>query len=330
MTDSTPLRIVYFGTPDFATPTLKALAADNRFHIELVVTQPDRFAGRGHKLTPPPVKVAAEALGLQVYQPETLKTERNRAPLISANADFFVVAAFGLIFGQKTLAIPRLGSVNLHASLLPKYRGASPVVAAIACGDQQTGISVMKMEAGLDTGPVIATAKIDISHEDTTETLSKSLGDLAADLVGDELFAFSSGDRVLKAQSDAGASVVRPLVKDDGWLEWVNPASELERWVRATWPWPRAWTTINGVTLQVHRASVVDPDSGGELGAVLVDQNHVTVQTAEGLLELDIVQLPGGKPTPGFTLITSGKLRSGDLLGTQGKPNLLAPFVKKL
>jgi methionyl-tRNA formyltransferase len=330
MTELTPLRIVYFGTPDFATQALKALAADDRYHIELVVTQPDRPAGRGHKLTPPPIKIVAEELGLQVYQPKSLKTELDRTPLDSANADFFVVAAFGLIFGPKTLAIPRLGCVNLHASLLPKYRGASPITAAVACGDQQTGISVMKMAAGLDTGPVIATASIDISPKDTTETLTRRLGNLAADLVGDELLAYSRGDRLLRAQEANGASVVRPLAKNDGWLEWTRSASELGRWVRAMWPWPRAWTTIDGVALQVHRASVVDADAEGEPGVVYVDQSQVRVQSAEGLLQLDIVQLPGGKPMPGLSLVNSSNLQSGDRLGTEGKPELLAPFIKKL
>jgi len=174
------IRVVFFGTPEYAVPALAALAEDPRFTVVLVVTQPDRPAGRGHALLPPPVKMEALQRGLRVYQPESLRRHSEREPLIEADADVFVVAAFGLIFGKRTLALPRMGCLNLHASLLPKYRGASPVAAAILQGDRETGVSLMLMDEGLDTGPVIATATIAIDLADTTESLTARLAGVAA------------------------------------------------------------------------------------------------------------------------------------------------------
>src|SRR3954452_24216084 len=176
-------RIVYFGTPEYAVPAFDQLAADERFDVVLVVTQPDRPAGRGHKLTSPPVKKAAEQRGIRVYQPESLRSPDMRMPLVEAKADLFVVAAYGLIFGEKTLAIPSISCVNLHASILPAYRGASPVSAAILEGLSSTGVSLMVMERGLDSGPVIATESISIKPDATTGSLTAELASVGAQLV---------------------------------------------------------------------------------------------------------------------------------------------------
>lgn len=330
MMDSRPIRIVFFGTPAFATPALRALAADRRFEIALVVTLPDRPAGRGHKLISSPVKQTAHDLDLRVYQPSSLKTESERSLLHDADADFFVVAAFGMIFGANTLAIPRLGCVNLHASLLPKFRGASPIAAAIACGETETGVTLMQMELGLDTGPIVAAAAIDISQLDTTESLSRRLAQLGASMMEDKLVDLAVGRVVPSPQPDTGASVVRPLVKDDGWLDWDRPAADLERWVRAMWPWPRAWTTLNGERFQVHRASPTLNLAASEPGVAIVDRDRPRVGTSDGTLELEIVQLPGGRPIPGSALAQARLLKSGTRLGVEGRPGSRAPFVTKL
>jgi methionyl-tRNA formyltransferase len=324
------LRIVYFGTPEFAVPALRAIAEDDRFEVRLVVTQPDRPAGRGQRLTPSPVKQAAEQLGLSVYQPSKLKADEDREPLIGAEADVFVVAAFGLIFGRRTLEIPRLGCVNLHASILPKYRGASPVAAAIAAGDDETGISLMKMEAGLDTGPVIAVSKVAIESTETTETLTAKLADLGARLAVEKLDPFASGELEPFPQGEVGASVTRTLKKADGWLDWSWPASKLVRWVRAMWPWPRAWTTLEGQPIQVHRASVGDFSSNHRPGTIVAIGDAIAVQTGEGVLLVDVIQLAGGKPLEGSVAARSGRLPVGTILGESGAPEPQPPLITEL
>ncbi len=249
-----PIRIVYFGTPTYAVPALEALLRDHRAQVTLVVTQPDRPAGRGRKLTPPPVKDVAVLHGVSVYQPEFLRTAADREPIAGQHADLFVVAAFGKIFGPKLLALPRLGAVNLHASLLPQYRGASPISAAILEGRNETGITLMRMDTGLDTGPILAQRPLAIDAQATTASLTPSLAQLGAELLIDSLGNLTDGSLAAVAQEDGAASMTRPLVKADGWIDWQMPAVEIERQVRAMWDWPRAWTTLRGELVQIHRA----------------------------------------------------------------------------
>jgi methionyl-tRNA formyltransferase len=324
------LRIVFFGTPEFAVPALQVLAEDERYNVVLVVTQPDRPAGRGQRLTSSPVKIAAESLGFPVYQPHSLRSEAERQPLVVLNADLFLVAAFGLIFGQKTLSIPRVGCVNLHASLLPKYRGASPIAAAIAAGDEETGITLMQMETGLDTGPIIATSNLPIAATDTTESLTARLAELGADLVVAELADFASGRIRVTPQANAGASVVRPLKKADGWLDWTKSAAELERWVRAMWPWPRAWTTSADEAVQIHRASVVEFRSDHVPGLVVATERGLAVQTSQDALLLELVQFAGSKPVEGDILTRGNRIVVGSYLGQSGRPEPQPPLISEL
>ncbi len=329
-----PIRTVFFGTPAFAVPTLEALARAPSFDLQLAVTQPDRPAGRGRRLEAPPVKRAAEALGVPVYQPASLRAEDARAPLSAVAADVFVVAAYGLVFGAKTLALPRFGCVNVHASLLPAYRGAAPIAAAIAMGERRTGVSLMAMRRGLDTGPVIAVADLEVAPDDTHETLTGRLASLGAALTVAELPAFAAGERPPVSQC-GGATLTRPLLKADGWLEWTRPALELERRVRAMWPWPRAWTTIGAGDddpgpVQVHRATLVaDTAEGSEApGTVLRSRGDaILVSTGGGALALDTVQTAGGRPVPGAALLSGRRLRIGDRLGTAGAPTPPPPLV---
>ncbi|MER3438547.1 MAG: methionyl-tRNA formyltransferase [Chloroflexota bacterium] len=320
------IRVVFFGTPEYAVPTLVALTEHPWFSVTLVVTQPDRPAGRGHRPQPSPVKVEALRRGLPIYQPATLRRVSDREPLISADADVFVVAAFGLIFGKRTLALPRFGSLNLHASLLPKYRGASPVAAAILAGDQETGVSLMLMDEGLDTGPVVATAAVSIDPADTTESLTGKLAEAGALLAVEAIPRFVTGELPAIPQPEFGASRVRPLTKADGWLRWERPASELERRVRAMWPWPRAWTTVAGEPLQIHRATVLDHGSHPP-GRIAVAKREVWVACGHGALRLDIVQPAGGKPMPGPAWVTGRRFESGIILGQEGDPGLVPPLV---
>ena len=304
-------RIVYFGTPEYAVPALEQLASDERFDVVLVVTQPDRPAGRGHKLTSPPVKAAAEQRGIPVYQPESLRSPEMRMPLVDTNADLFVVAAYGLIFSEKTLAIPRIGCVNLHASILPDYRGASPISAAILEGQASTGVSLMVMERGLDSGPVIAIESIPIKPDVTTGSLTVELAIVGARLVRDHLAEFAAGEIVPKPQEERGVSFVRPLTKADGWIDWSMPAIDIERQVRALWPWPRAWTAVDGSIIQIHQSDIAigDPNLDGPVGRVGESQRFPVVKCGEGYLRLLRVQFPGKQSADASVALANGQLK---------------------
>ena len=325
------VHCIYMGTPDFACPALEVLAGMNGVTVDLVVTQPDRAVGRGRRLQSPPVKVVAEKLGLPVYQTSSLRTAEQREPIGGVQPDLIVVAAFGLILGKSVLELPVLGCVNLHASLLPAYRGAAPIWAAIANGDAQTGVTLMRMERGLDTGPMLARGAIDISDDDTTESLTGRLAELAASLLREslpDLFA----DTLPDVPQGIGATLTRPLVKADGWLDWSRTAIELERHVRAMWSWPRAWTTTdNGDALQVHQARVAPASGEGhdslQPGTIVGVDGSPGVVTGDGYLVVERGQLPGGKPLPGKVLAQRSELHPGQRLGTIGKPDNLLPWV---
>ncbi len=321
------LRVVFFGTPDFAVPTLERMAGDARFNVALAVTQPDRPAGRGRHIEASPVKRAAERLGVPVYQPMNLRHQAAREPLASVGADLFVVAAYGLIFGPKTLAIPRLACINVHASLLPRYRGASPIPAAILSGDTRTGVSLMVMEKGLDTGPVIATSETTIEPNDTTASLTERLALVGADLAVESIPRFAGDELEPRPQPAVGASVVRPLVKADGWLDWSRPALVLERQVRAMWPWPRAWTTVGDAVLQIHTATTAIEAAGTAPGSVLSSEQGLAVACGEGALRLSTVQAAGGRPMTGEALLVGRRVRPGDRLGIAGAPPPPPPLI---
>ena len=294
-----PIRIVYFGTPSYAVPALEALLADSRASLVLVVTQPDRPAGRGRKLTPPPIKAIGLDHGVQVYQPESLRTEVDREPIAAAKADLFVVAAFGKIFGPKLLALPRLGAVNLHASLLPDYRGASPISAAIFDGQNETGITLMRMDTGLDTGPILSQRPLAIHSESTTASLTPQLAQLGADLLIESLDGLIARSLAPVPQDDRAATLTRPLVKADGWIDWTMPAIEIERQIRAMWDWPRGWTTLRGDQVQIHRATVDPTPAASPPGTIDAWNGVPVVATGAGGLIVDVAQSAGSKPLPG-------------------------------
>ena len=316
-------RVVYFGTPAFAVPALRALAGRDGFDVVLTVSRPDRPAGRGQRVQRSEVAAAASQLGIPLFQPESLRTAATRDRLAAAGADLFVVAAYGQIFGPKVLALPRVACLNVHASLLPKYRGASPIAAAIVAGDTRTGVSLMVMDEGLDTGDVIETVSVPIPPDATTASLTEDLGDAAAGLVTDTTRRFLTGELVPVPQRGA-ASLTRPLVKADGWLDWSRPAPDLSRQVRAMWPWPRAWTTVAGagtpVVMQVHATTAVltgAPGGPGAPGTVVSIDDAPVVVTARGLLRLDVVQFPGDGPKPGRAMLRAGRIGPGSLIGAE-------------
>lgn len=332
------IRTVFFGTPSYAVPALRSLAGSSRFEVALVVTQPDRTGGRRGTIEPA-VKSAAIELGLPVEQPSTLRDEAVRERFREIEADLFVVAAYGIIFSQAILDMPLSGCINLHASILPAYRGAAPIPAAILKGDHETGVTLMVMERGLDTGPIIAIARTSIEQSDTTETLTARLAEIGADLALQLLPDLVAGEIVPTPQPDGG-SLVSQLTKADGQIDWTRPADEIERHVRAMWPWPRAWsvprktedsgqrTDNAGQQLQIHRATVVDSVSGSAAGIVQVIDGQPVVACGTGALRIDVAQAAGSKPTSGADLVRGRVLNEGDQCAQPESPH--TPFILPL
>lgn len=288
-------RIVFMGTPQFAVPTLLALT--DRYPVVGVVTQPDRPVGRGRAVAASPVKQAAIARGIPVFQPRTLRTEEAVDHLAAWQPDLIVVAAFGQILPRSILELPPHGCLNVHASLLPRHRGAAPIPAAILAGDATTGITIMRMDEGMDTGPILAQSEVPIQPEDTTASLTHRLAHLGAELLLDVLPRWLRGEIEPRPQDHSQATYCRPLQKEDGLLDWNRSAVELDRHVRACDPWPGAYTTWQGQMLKVWRARPRSDWQGeGRPGRIVSLQPGIGVVTGEGVLELGTVQLAGRKP----------------------------------
>ena len=281
-------------------PALNALVT-SRHSVVGVLTQPDRPKGRGQHLTASPVKQAALAANLPVAQPPTLKTEEGRATLAAWKPDVLVVVAYGLILPPAALALPRLGCVNIHASLLPRWRGAAPIQRAILAGDEQTGVTIMQMEAGLDTGPMLLKRPIPIAPDDTCSSLHDRLADLGANAILEVLDRLANGTAVAEPQPEAGVTYAAKLEKAEARIDWTARAIEIERKVRAFNPWPVAETLYEGEQLRVLRAKAEMEDSprlGGQPpGTILVaSERAVLVQCGMGRLAIAEVQRPGKRP----------------------------------
>ena len=288
------MRIVFAGTPEFAAQHLQALLDAGR-QIVAVYTQPDRPAGRGQKLAPSPVKQLALQHGIAVYQPQTLRDPAAQAELAALQADLMVVVAYGLILPQVVLDTPRLGCINSHASLLPRWRGAAPIQRAIQAGDASSGVTVMQMEAGLDTGPMLLKVSTTITAEDTGGSLHDRLAQLGSAAVVEAVAKLAAGELHGEVQDDSLATYAHKLNKDEARLDWSRPAVELERLVRAFNPWPLCHSTLNGETLKIHAAQL--GEGSGQPGSILAaDKSGLTVACGEGALRLTRLQLPGGKP----------------------------------
>jgi len=298
-----PINIVFMGSPDFALPSLRALT--QHYHIAGVVTQPDRASGRGRELKPPPVKTLALELGLPIIQPQKLREPEAMAQLQAWKPDLIVVAAFGQILKKEVLDLPRFGCVNVHASLLPRWRGAAPINAAILAGDEETGVTIMQMDAGLDTGPMLAKRSIRLHPDDTAGSVFQTLSTLGADLLLETLPDYMEGKIIPQPQPEDGATYAPMLKKEDGRLDFSKPADELERRVRAMNPWPGAFMELDGAILKIHRAHV---DAGNaSAGRRLVVQNQPAVGAGGGILILDEVQPAGKKPMSGTSFLAGAR-----------------------
>ena len=311
-----PARIAFFGTPPFAVPSLRACQAVGM--VVAVVTQPDRPRGRGQHVTPSAVKAEAERAGLPVLQPPKLKGTDFGDRLRALRLDVAVVAAYGRILPVDVLAAPRLGCVNVHASLLPRWRGAAPIQWALASGDAETGVCLMQMEAGLDTGPVLALRRTLILPGDTAETLQQRLSEMGGALVHEELPRFLAGALTPRPQPAEGVTIARLVEKEDGRLDWTRPAVELERRVRAFVPWPGAWTQLGPQLLKIWRAEVVT--GSGAPGTVLAAHGTLDVASGEGALRLLEVQPEGKRRMTAAEFLSGHRLKEGDRPFAGGVP----------
>jgi methionyl-tRNA formyltransferase len=301
-------RLIFAGTPDFAVPSLQALL-EAGYSVVAVYTQPDRPAGRGRQLRASPLKTRAQSAGIPVCQPTTLRDPAMQAELAALRPDLLVVAAYGLILPPEVLAIPRLDCINVHASLLPRWRGAAPIHRALMAGDTETGISIMRMEPGLDTGPVFAQATFPIERGMTGGELHDALAMLGALTLRATLPELLAGRLTPEPQDDAFATYAAKLNKNDLELDWTRPALELERQVLAFNPYPVAQTRLEEHVLRIWRAVAEEESVAAPPGAVLREgSSGMVVATGSGVLRLTEVQLPGGKPLPVAAFLNARQL----------------------
>ncbi|AOY00545.1 methionyl-tRNA formyltransferase [Jeongeupia sp. USM3] len=307
------MKIAFAGTPEFAASALRTLIAAGH-DVAMVLTQPDRPSGRGMKLTPSPVKQAALEHGLPVYQPERLRTPEQQAPLHGLDVDVMVVAAYGIILPQAVLDLPRLGCLNIHASLLPRWRGAAPIQRAILAGDAETGITIMQMDAGLDTGDMLSIHVTPIAADDNAQTLHDKLATQGADAIVAalaDLPALQAGRRV---QPPDGVTYAEKLSKDESRLDWTRPAAELDRMIRAFNPFPSAQTTLDGAAIKLWRAHPVD--GRGAPGDVLASsRDGIVVACGDGALTITELQKAGGKRLDAGAFLAGTALNAGVRLG---------------
>ncbi|HJW83951.1 MAG TPA: methionyl-tRNA formyltransferase [Anaerolineae bacterium] len=315
-------RLVFMGSPALAVPTLDALAREHE--LLAVFTQPDKPAGRGRKLTAAPVKIWADERGVPVYQPRSLRKEPDAIEALRVvRPDAIVVVAYGLILPQAVLDLPSCGCLNLHASLLPKYRGAAPIPAAILAGEAETGVTVMRMDAGVDTGPIYAQARQAIRPDDTSATLGVRLAELGARLMLHTLPKILRRDIQPVEQDHAQATLSPKLDKDDGRIDWSRPALYIDRMIRAYTPWPGAWTQWDGLTLKIVRAVASDEGSQASasrrVGQVIpLGRRGAGVVTGAGVLELREVQLAGKHVLPIDEFLRGQPGLVGSVLGAGG------------
>ena len=291
-------RVVFMGTPDFAVPPLRALLAAPGFDVIGVVTQPDRPAGRGNTIQQSPIKQAALATNIPVIQPQKLREPGAVEQLQAWQPELIVVAAFGQILRQQVLDLPRYGCINVHASLLPRWRGAAPIQAAIRAGDTQTGITIMKMDAGLDTGPMLSQRGIPILPTDTGSTLHDKLAELGGPLLIETLEKYLRAEITPQPQDESAQTYAPMLKKEEGAIDWTQPAEAIERQVRAFDPWPGTYTQWNGQTLKILSGTVVSNRDAAPGLVIRLPDGMVGIGTGRGVYVPDRVQLAGRPVTP--------------------------------
>ncbi len=301
------------GTPEFAVPSLRALI-DSGNEVAAIVAQPDKPKGRGRRLAPPPVKKAAEEHNIPVLQPAKIRTGEFLEQLEKINPDLICVAAYGKILPKAVLDLPRFGCINVHASLLPRYRGAAPINWAIVRGEKVTGVTTMQMDEGMDTGDILLEREMQIEEDDTGETLSEKLSVAGAELLMETIRELESGNLNPRKQDDSTATYAPMLKKEDGRIDWEKPAEEVRSLVRGMLPWPGAFTYLGGKLLKIY--SVVVSEGEGKPGEVLMSERGIIrVSSGRGSVDIRELQLEGGKRLDARAFLAGRKIEAGTILG---------------
>jgi len=310
-----PFRIVYMGTPEFALPPLRALHQSGE-RMAAAVTQPDKAKGRGMKRSPPPVALLAREMGIPVIQPRRVSEEAFLSEMRALEPDLFVVAAYGKILPPALLAIPRLLALNIHGSILPKYRGAAPIPWAILCGEEKTGVTIMRMEEGLDTGDMALQEEVPIKPDDTSVELGARLSEVGARLIVEAVARLHRRDLRFTPQDDSRATMAPMLRKEDGEIRWSSPSREIRDRIRAFCPWPGAYTRLGGKLLKIWRARILPATAGIPPGTVSGSpRGTLWVQAGDGIVILDEVQLEGRMRLPAATFLRGRPMAPGTRLG---------------
>lgn len=309
------MKIVFMGTPDFAVPSLNALSISKK-DIAAVVTQPDKPSGRGKKLTPPPVKTVALNSGIRVLQPERIKDEAFVNTIKEINPDVIVVAAYGKILPAKILHLPKYGCINVHASLLPKYRGAAPINWAIINGEKETGITIMQMDEGLDTGGILLQKGIEITKEDTAGTLSNKLSKIGAGLLIEGLSAIEKGGIKAIPQDNSKSSYAPMLKKEDGQIDWTKGAEDIYNMVRGMDPWPGAFTYYKGELWKVWKVRHGDTGKGRPGEILTADKDRIDVVSKDSVISILEIQPANKKRMPVSDFLRGNKIEKGIILGS--------------
>jgi methionyl-tRNA formyltransferase len=312
-----PLRIVFCGTPAFALPSLRLLLAEPDFQVEGVITQPDRPRGRGQETSSSPVKEAALAAGVGVYQPEKIKSESAFDYFKRVAPDVVVIIAYGQIIPARLIEIPRLGWINLHASLLPKYRGAAPINWAIVNCETRTGLTTMKIDAGLDTGPVLLKYETAIGPDETAPELTARLAEAGAPLMAETLRKLERGEITPTPQDNSKATHAPPLKKEDGRIDWNLPAPEIYNRIRGLQPWPGAFTTFRGKTCQIWGKPLQPVAAGGMPGIILPTKEDGLLVICGGpsVFRVDYAQVEGRKRVTGIEFANGARIAPGETFG---------------
>ena len=308
------MRLIFMGTPDFAAATLEALAETDH-EIVLVVTQPDRVKGRGGRVQKSDVKLCAEKHGFEVFQPEKVKSAEAVAHLLGYEPELIVVAAFGQILSKEILDLPKYGCINVHASLLPHLRGASPIQTAIMLGDKVTGVTIQQMNEGIDTGDILAVEETAIEDSDTGGSLFDRLAEIGAKLAVRTVDAIEKGEVNPVKQDDSKATYARLMDKSLGHIDWNKDASETERLIRALNPWPSAYTYIDGKMLKIWKAEAVENASNTPGRVISVGKDHIEVSCGNGALKITELQTEGKKRMSAHDFLLGYKLQTGIILG---------------
>ena len=309
-----PLQIIFCGTPGFAVPSLRHLAAQSDFQIEGVVTQPDRPRGRGQEPASPAVKEAGREAAIPVFQPEKINSDAAYDYFRRAAPDAVVIIAYGQIIPQRLIEIPRLGWINLHASLLPKYRGAAPIQWAIASGETRAGITTMRIDEGLDTGPILLQSETQIGADETAPELSTRLAEAGAGLVAETLLRLERGEIIPRAQDSSQATLAPALKKEDGQVDWSHSAQKIYNRIRGFQPWPGAFTTFRGKTCQIWGTPVKPVATGGQNGILLPTREDglLVICAGSSVLRVDFAQLEGRKRVTGLEFAHGARIEPGE------------------